>query len=292
VTVIGIHTNAQNKSLTELIKVWTHADRLGYGWISISDHFAGSLGPVSNEAVSTQTALAACTSRAQCGVLVYSIGFRHPAVLVGAATTIDHLSNGRAAIGIGAGSAVRDYELYGFPYPDVKTRMDMLEEGVRCVTGLLRGETVDFVGKHFQLTGARNGPAPMQARLPVWVGTGGARRGLRIAATYADGWNNTFPTLESFVEKRSALLRHCDDLGRDPAEIRCSVNLMLGLGKTPESIPERFRPAALTGSVDQVVDAVERYAQAGADQVNFFLDHPWDYDGLAELATAFHLTPA
>lgn len=292
-TVFGIHTNAQNKPLGDLIDVWRYADALGYGWISISDHFPGSLGPDSSEAVATHAAMACSTTRAQCGVLVYSIGFRHPAVLASAATTIDHLSGGRAAIGLGAGSVPRDYELYGFPYPSLGDRMDMLEEGVRCVAGLLRDEVVDFEGKHFRMAGARNGPRTVQERLPVWVGTKGEKRGLRIVAQYADGWNSTFPTLTEFARMRGVLGGHCRDVGRDLADVRCSVNLVLALGDHAASIPQNLRgPSALTGTVSEALERINAYVGAGADQINFFLGYPWDFEGLAELAERLGLDAA
>lgn len=292
-TVFGIHTNAQNKPIADLVEIWRFADRLGYGWISISDHFPGSLGPDSCEAVATHTAMACATSRAHCGVLVYSIGFRHPAVLATAATTIDHLSGGRAAIGLGAGSVAKDYELYGFPLPSVRERMDMLEEGVRCVSGLLHDESVDFDGEHFRMAGARLGPRPVQERLPVWVGTKGEQRGLRIVAQYADGWNCTFPTVEEFAHKRAVLHGHCEAVGRNPDDIACSVNLVLGMGEHAAAIPDNLRNAtALTGTVDEVHERVERYVAAGADQVNFFLTYPWDREGLVALAERLGLEVA
>jgi alkanesulfonate monooxygenase SsuD/methylene tetrahydromethanopterin reductase-like flavin-dependent oxidoreductase (luciferase family) len=289
VTIIGIHTNAQNKSLEDLVSIWRHADELGYGWISISDHFPGSLGPTSNEAVATHTAMAACTSRARCGVLVYSIGFRHPAVLASAAATIDHFSGGRAAIGLGAGSVPKDYELYGFSLLPLRDRMDQLEEGARCVAALLHDETVDFAGEHFQIRGASHRPRPVQERLPLWIGTTGERRGLRIAAEHADGWNCGFQTLEEFARKRAILHRHCETIGRDPTTILCSVNLIVAPGADRAALPAGGGASALVGSVDEVVADIERYAGAGADQVNFQLQYPWDHQALADLAGALGL---
>lgn len=292
-TIFGIHTNAQGKPLAELIKVWKHADDLGYGWISISDHFAGSLGPDSCEAVATHTAMACHTMRARCGVLAYSIGFRHPAVLAGAVTTIDHLSGGRAAIGLGAGSSAKDYETYGFLYPALGVRMDMLEEGVRCVAGLLHDDVVDFKGEHFQLSAARNGPRPVQPRLPVWIGTKGERRGLRIVARWADGWNCTFPTAAEFAHKAKVLDEHCAAVGRDPGDVRRSVNLVLALGDRIAGIPESLQnSAALTGTVDDATGRIRQYVDAGAEQINFFLSYPFDYEGLATLADRLELPAA
>lgn len=290
--IFGIHTNAQNKPLADLVAVWRHADALGYGWISISDHFPGSLGPLSNEAVTTHMAMAASTERARCGVLVYSVGFRHPAVLATAVTTIDHFSGGRAAIGMGAGSVPRDYELYGFPFLPLRDRMDQLDEAVRCVAGLLHDDVVDFEGAHFRITGASNQPRPMQDHLPVWVGTTGERRGLRTVAEHADGWNCGFMTVEEFAHKREVLRRHCDEVGRDFGLLRCSVNLIVAPGADLATLPERGRPSALVGSVAEIVDGLGRYGEAGSDQVNFQLPYPWDFDGLAAVAEALGLPAA
>lgn len=288
--IIGIHTNAQNKPLADLMEVWRVADALGYGWISISDHFPGSLGAMSNEAVATQTAMAACTQRARCGVLVYSVGFRHPAVLATAVTTIDHLSGGRAAIGLGAGSVPRDYELYGFRLPPLPERMDQLEEAVQCVSALLHEDVADFTGKHFCITQASNQPRPVQPRLPVIVGTTGERRGLRIVAEHADGWNCGFVTVEEFRTKREALRRHCEDVERALADVHCSVNIVVAPGTDVSTLSPLAQASALVGSVQEVIDGIGRYGESGADQVNFQLQYPWDLDGLATMAGALGLS--
>lgn len=292
VTVLGVHTNSQGKTLEDLISLWRAADDLGYGWISISDHFPGVIGAESNETVVTHAALAVNTIRARCAVLVYAVGFRHPAVIACAASTIDHLSGGRAAVGLGSGAMPRDYEIYGFPYPSTSVRTDMLEEGVQVVAGLLHEEVFSFRGNHFQINEARNYPRPLQERLPVWVGVKGEHRGLRIAARYADGWNLGFETLEVFVRKRKVLYRHCQEVGRDPQEVQCSVNLVLARGDQSKGLSPNLANAALTGSVEEIASRVHQYAEAGADQVNFWLPFPWDYESLATMASTFDLPRA
>ena len=113
---------------------------------------------------------------------MYSVGYRHPAVLANAICTIDQLSGGRADLGLGAGWSEIEYRAYGIPFPPVKVRMDMLEECIQCVRGLLRDEVTTFEGTYFQLHEARCEPKPVQAELPIWVGGQGERRTLRIAA--------------------------------------------------------------------------------------------------------------
>ena len=201
----------------------------------------------------SHAALACTTERVRCGSLVYCAGYRHPAVLANALATIDHLSGGRADLGLGAGWAVNEYQAYGIPFPSAGERLDLLEESVQCVRSLLRNETTSFEGRYFTLTDARCEPRPVQAELPIWIGGGGEKRTLRIAARWADGWNVPFVSPEEFARKREVLAGHCADVGRDPAEIRCTVNVGLALDDDAlrrqfGAIAEFVRPGVLIGS--------------------------------------------
>ena len=166
--------------------------------------------------MATHAALACDTTRVRCGSLVYSVGYRHPAVLANAICTIDHLSGGRADFGIGAGWSQIEYDAYGIPFPPVKVRMDQLEEAIQCVRGLLREDRVDFEGEWFQLHDAQCVPKPVQPDLPIWVGGGGEKRTLRITAQWADGWNIPFVSPETFAHKLGVLHQHCDAVGPRP----------------------------------------------------------------------------
>jgi F420-dependent oxidoreductase-like protein len=294
----GVHTGLQHTTADELRLLWKRIESLGFDWISIWDHFYGATGDPDDaaclEAVAMHAALACETDRVQCGALVYSIGYRHPAVLAKAITAIDLISGGRAAMGIGAGWAEVEYHAYGIDFPTVGTRMDQLEEGVTVLRGLLHDEVTTFEGKWFSVRDARNEPRPIQDRLPIWIGGGGERRTLRIAARAADGWNVPFVSPNTFAAKKEILHRHCEDVGRDPAEIRCAVNV--GLAWTEDSlrhqfgnIAERVRPGVLTGSIDQVADRVGEYVAAGADQVNLALRAPFDVDALERFSEAMQL---
>ena len=233
--------------------------------------------------------------RVQCGALVYSIGYRHPAVLAKAITAIDLISGGRAAMGIGAGWAEIEYRAYGIDFPSVGTRMNQLEEGIAIIRGLLRDEETTFEGTWFSTHAARNEPRPIQDAVPIWVGGSGEKRTLRIAARFADGWNVPFVSPETFAAKRQVLYRHCEDVGRDPAEIMCAVNV--GLAWTEDSLRQQFgtiadfvRPGVLSGSVDQVVERIGEYVDAGADQVNLALRAPFDVDALEQFSASMKLT--
>src|SRR5215211_8087091 len=178
-TVFGVHAGLQHTTTDELRSVWTRVEELGFGWISIWDHFYGATGRPDDaaclEAVAMHAALACSTTKVRCGSLVYSIGYRHPAVLAKAITSIDLLSGGRAEMGIGAGWAEVEYRAYGIDFPPIGTRMDQLEEGIAILRGLLHDESTTFEGRWFSTREARNEPRPVQARLPIWIGGGGEK---------------------------------------------------------------------------------------------------------------------
>jgi F420-dependent oxidoreductase-like protein len=293
---LGVHTGLQNTTVDELRSLWGRIEALGFDWISIWDHFyaADLTGAHSHEAVASHAALALSTERVRCGSLVYCAGYRHPAVLANAAVTVDHLSGGRAELGLGAGWAQPEYEAYGIPFPPAGERLDVLEESARCVRALLREDEANFEGRHFRLTAARCEPKPVQPALPIWIGGGGERRTLRIAAELADGWNVPFVSPEQFAAKRAVLHRHCEAVGRDPAEIRTAVNV--GLCWSEEQLRAQFgrladvvRPGVLGGSDAEVADRVAAYEEAGADRVNLAMRAPWDEEGLERFATAVGL---
>lgn len=297
-TTYGVHAGLQKIAMEDLRAFWRRVEDMGFGWISVWDHFyaADMTGdPTCLEAVATHSALALDTSKVRCGSLVYSVGYRHPAVLAKAITAIDHLSGGRADVGLGAGWSQLEYEAYGIPFPSVKVRMDQLEEGIQVLKGLLHDESTTFAGEHFQVTDARNEPRPVQARIPIWVGGGGERRTLNIAAKYADGWNVPFISPEEFARKRGVLHQHCHAVGRDPGEIRCAVNV--GLSWSDDDLEVQFGrmkdyvlPGVLRGSEEEIVDTVGRYVDAGADQVNIATRAPFDADALERLAKLLHLS--
>ena len=290
-TTFGVHTGLQNTTIAELRDLWTRIEDLGFDWISIWDHFysADFSGYECHEAVACHAALACHTSRVRVGSLVYCAGYRHPAVLANAIATIDHLSGGRAEIGLGAGWAQNEYAAYGIPFPGAGARLDLLEESIQAVRGLLRQESTTFEGAHFTLADARCEPKPVQAELPIWVGGAGEKRTLAIVARWADGWNVPFVAPETLAHKRSVLGGHCAAVARDPGEIRCAVNV--GLCQDDDALRAQFgalaeavRPGVLIGSPDQLVDRIGAYVDAGADQINIAMRAPWDLS-LLDLAT-------
>jgi F420-dependent oxidoreductase-like protein len=288
----GVHAGLQHTSIDELRDLWRTIEELGFDWISIWDHFyaADATGDAQClEALTTHTALALTTTRVTCGSLVYSAGYRHPAVLANAMATLDQCANGRVVLGLGGGWLQNEYDRYGLHFGSVGERLRMLEEYVRCVRGLLTEERTTFSGEFFQLDDAQCEPKPVQQRLPIWIGGGGERKTLRIAAQYADGWNVPFIPPEEWARKAGVLEEHCAAVGRDPAEITKSVNV--GMAFSDDELRRQFgpmsnyvKPGVLSGSVQEMVDKVGAYVEAGAAMVILALRAPFDRDGLLRFA--------
>ncbi len=165
---------------------------------------------------------------------------------------------------------------------------------MQCLRGLLHDDVTDFTGTHFSLTSARNEPRPVQDKLPIWIGGGGEKRTLKIAAKYADGWNVPFIGPDTFAHKRAVLHGFCESVGRDPAEIRCAINV--GIASDDANLRHQFgaiadfvRPGVLTGTDEQILDQVGKYVDAGADQLNISLRAPFDMGLLERVSAALRL---
>ena len=288
----GVHTGLQHTSMPELIELWRQIEDLGFDWISIWDHFyaADATGdPHCLEAVAAHATLAATTERVRCGSLVYSAGYRHPAVLANAMATIDQVNGGRTTLGLGGGWSKVEYDAYGIPFGTAGSRLRLLEESIQCVRGLLTQDRTNFAGQHFTLTNAACEPKPVQERLPIWVGGGGEKITLRIAAQHADGWNIPFVAPEEWGRKSGILTDHCHALGRDPGEIARSVNVGMALDDDDlrgqfASMAEFVRPDVLIGAGDELVDRVGAYVDQGAQWVILALRAPFDRAGLERFA--------
>ncbi len=198
----------------------------------------GEGGGGSHEAFVTMAALAALTHRLQLGHLVLGNTYRHPALVAKSGATMDDVSRGRFVLGLGAGWHEAEHAMYGMTLPPIGERITMMESAVRVIKALWRSpQGVSLDAPPYRLQDAVCNPPPFtRGGPPIWLGTQGLRRGLRIVAELADGWNQTGDPA-TFVKKRDALLRHCEALGRDPAEIEISAQVFArnGLPATLET---------------------------------------------------------
>ncbi|MSO37413.1 MAG: TIGR03560 family F420-dependent LLM class oxidoreductase [Acidimicrobiia bacterium] len=288
----GVHTGLQNTNIAELTSLWQRSESHGFEWISIWDHFYAADGTGnahSLEAVASHAALAASTSRVRCGSLVYSAGYRHPAVLANAMATLDQIADGRITLGLGAGWMAAEYRAYGMDFEPTGVRLARLEESIQCVRGLLTQDTTSFSGAFYTLDDARCEPKPVQQRLPIWIGGGGEKVTLRIAARHADGWNVPFIAPDAFAHKVEVLNRHCETADRDPSTITRAINV--GIAFQEEDLHAQYgkmanfvRPGVLMGSVAEMCDRVGAYREAGAEWLMLSLRSPFDIEGLDRFA--------
>jgi alkanesulfonate monooxygenase SsuD/methylene tetrahydromethanopterin reductase-like flavin-dependent oxidoreductase (luciferase family) len=294
--IFGIHFGPQNTDIDQLRRLWTYADRNGFAWASTWDHFYCKTDDSAPhfEAVALMAAMACETSNVDVGCLVFGVGYRNPAVLLKSMVTVDHLSGGRAQFGLGAGWHEPEYRAYGIPYPPVKARMDNLEEAARAVKLLMNQETSDFDGEHVRLANAYSNPKPVNGALPLWIGGGGEKRTLRIAARYADGWNVPYLGPEVVKHKSSVLDMWCEKEGRDPSTIVRSVNVGFymgadeaGVSRAWERMLDQLGPGAaddydgqLVGTPARAIERIGEYRDAGIERVNIAFRPPIDFDAL------------
>jgi F420-dependent oxidoreductase-like protein len=295
---LGAHLGQQNLPMSEIRRLFRRFDAAGLDWISIWDHFyeappAGGTQP-HFEAVSLLGALAVETTRARIGCLVFYPGYRNPASLAKVATTVDHLSNGRFVLGLGAGWHEWEARAYGYDFPPIGARLRMLDESCAIVRGLLTNERTTFAGKHFRVEDASCLPHPLQARLPIWIGGVGEKRTLRLAARHADGWNAAYVSPAEFARLSRVLDDWCAKEGRDPAAIERTVNLSFHLttdsaraAKVEDDLRRAWGPAAermlsgsLVGTPERAAERLAEYAAAGAHGINVALRAPWDAEAL------------
>ncbi len=295
---LGVHIGQQNLEIGELRATWRRFDEARFDWISVWDHFyeAPPEGGIRDhfETLTTLGALAADTSHARIGCLVFYPGYRNPALLAKAAVTLDHLSGGRFTLGIGGGWHQPEAVAHGYDFPKIGTRLDLLEESIQIIRGMLQNDRTTFRGKHFRVEDVSCLPRPIQSKLPIWVGGTGEKRTLRIAARHADGWNAAYVSSVEFGRLSGVLDIWCEKEGRDPAEIQRTVNLSFAMGADEASaqheeamLREKWGPAAgrilegsLLGTPDRAAEMVARYIDEGAVAVNIALRAPWDPEAL------------
>jgi F420-dependent oxidoreductase-like protein len=280
---------------------WRETERLGYDWASVSDHFMTN--PVFGardtdpwyEAWTSLAALAEATDRIHVGVLVTSVGYRHPALLAKMAATLDVISGGRLEFGIGAGYLEAEYRMYGIPFPPAPVRIAQMDEAIRVCKLLWTQERGDFAGKYFTLADAVCAPKPIQEpHPPIWVGGGGERRTLRVVAEHADGWSAYPAPIPQLQHKLGVLRDHCAAVGRDYEAIRkqlgcvpivradrAQVEAEVARFAAERRVPvDQARQMAIAGTPEEVAGALGPYVEIGFEMLVALERVPHDYETL------------
>ncbi len=257
----GIVTD-QNQLWPEVVERWQLFEQLGFDSVWNCDHFVQPSRPTGPyfEAWTLLAALAARTERIRVGVLVTSNTFRHPALLAKEAITVDHISNGRLDLGLGAGWYEPEHHQFGLQFPAPGELVGRFREAVEIVDMALRQDTTAYAGTYYQLQDAPFRPPPIQQpRPPLMLGAHKSRM-LRIVAEYGDAWNS-FGTVDEMRERNRILDEHCAAIGRDPRSI---VRSLYGWAA--------LMPQDPWVSADAFQDMVGRYTEAGVNE--FLIDQP------------------
>lgn len=279
---IGFRTSPQDVSWSALEDAWAEAgrhDSFDSAWMN--DHLGvpgRERGGSSFEPLTALAGLAHHVPGKIIGQTVLAATFRHPAILARAALTLDHLTGGRYVLGIGAGWHAWEHDAFGIELPPIGERLTRLEAQVRIIKTLFSegaqaepGVTLD--APPYRLDGATQEPPPIRPAGPaIWLG-GQGPRGLRMAARIADGWNyasNLDGTLEGFNERRDMILRECEAIGRDPAELELSVQVII----PPEGEPRRA-----------ATEAAIAYGRAGAVHILLTTPGSEGAEGIRRLAS-------
>jgi len=251
------------------------AERLGFHGLYRSDHYLSVAGRDERGALDawgTICALAAITERIRLGTVVSPATFRHPSELAKLVVTADHVSGGRVELGLGSGWHEAEHRRFGFPFPDVRERFDVLEEQLEIVTRSWADEPFAFDGRHYRLERTDPRPKPLARPRPLLrLGGAGKRRAAALAARYADEYNAVLVGPEAVAQVRRALDDACAAAGRDPATLPLSLMTGFLVGADRDDLRRRAaRLLAWRGEADGDVDAA--LAQLGETWIVGTLD--------------------
>ena len=274
----GIFSPQAGMSFKGLADRATQAEKLGYHSLWLVDHFWNRGIPDADclESTALMSGIAAKTEKLRIGTLVLCNSFRNPALLAKSLTTIDHVSNGRLEIGLGAGWMDEEYKGYGYEFPTMGTRLRQLEEGLQVMKLLFSEKKASFEGRYYKLEDAYNNPKPVQTpHPPITIGGSGEKVMLKIVAKHADRWNCP-AGYRSFEGKLNVLKEHCTAVGRDIKSINISEQLLVCIGATEAEVEDkwkvasRLKPFSLTGIKGTPPQIVEQLRDRVSKGITFF----------------------
>ncbi len=303
-TAFGAQLWAQGSDWPRIRAAALEAEAAGWDSLWTWDHLLAIQGPWRQpifEGWTSLAAWAAMTSRIRLGLMVGANTFRNPGLTAKLATTLDHISDGRAILGIGGAWFEREHDAHGIDFGGgFGERLDRLDEAVGLIRRLLDGETVDHAGPAYTMHDAAHLPRPIQAHLPILVGGSGPKKTLRTVARYADAWN-TNGSLEAVTDSLATLTAHCADVGRDPASIELTVSFPMIVRDTADEARAAYRSIlaangveadliggttpipTLLGSPDEIAASLLPFRRLGFATFIIRLPAPYDAETLARV---------
>lgn len=299
---LGILLWSQATTWPQFERTARRVDRLGYDHLWTWDHLYAIFGDPHQpifEGWAAITASAQVTARVRLGLMVGANTFRNPALVAKSAVTLDHISGGRAVLGLGGAWHELEHRAHGFDFGrSAGERLDWLDEAAGVVRAVLDGELVDHDGPRYRFDELRHSPDPVQRRLPILIGGSGERKTLRTVARYADMWN-AFGDRDTLERKVSVLRMHCEQLGRDPAEIEFTVGckpiirdteaearkvlaVLMEANRTPLD-DVRNDPSFWVGTPHRVAETIEELRSLGFQTVIAEMPAPYDDETIERL---------
>ncbi len=231
----GLKVSQQAHPVALQSEGWRIADEAGFDHLWPFDHLVALHAPPATPIFDGWTllgAIARWTKRIRMGLNVSGNLYRHPGLLAKIAVTVDHLSDGRLEVGLGAGWNEAEFAMFGLPFPSAADRVRMLGESCRVLKLLWTEQRVTFSGRYYRMIDAISEPKPLQKpHPPLWIGGKGPKRTLRVAAAHADVWHSDvwhadIAAAQASWDLAKVLDGHCATLGRDPTSIRRGHSLL------------------------------------------------------------------
>jgi alkanesulfonate monooxygenase SsuD/methylene tetrahydromethanopterin reductase-like flavin-dependent oxidoreductase (luciferase family) len=297
---LGIVPWSQAATWPEMLAVAQRVEDLGYDSLWTWDHLLAIYGDPDQpifEGWSTVAAWAMATRRVRVGLLVDANSTRNPGIVAKSAVTLDHISGGRAILGLGAGWHELEHRKFGIDFgASVGQRLDWLDEATGAIRGLLDGQAVTSpAGGHYHFDALRHAPRPLQAHLPIMIGGGGEKKTLRTVARYADMWNVSGSPAQ-LAHKADVLGEHCQAVGRDIAGIEFSLSVTLAIRDSAAEAESVMRAAIahnrtpwsrvaddelfMCGSPAEIADRLRPYVELGFRQILAEQPAPFDVETL------------
>lgn len=288
-----------------MLQAARQVDQFGHEYLFTWDHLYAPFGDPDQpifEGWSLLSAWARETTRARLGLWVGANTFRNPGLVAKMATTLDHLSNGRAVTSLGGAWFRLEHDAHALDFGSgFGERLNWLDESVGAIRALLDGKAVTSTeSDHYRFQDLRHAPLPVQSKLPIMIGGAGEKKTLRTVARYADMWN-TSASPEVIAHKVDVLRRHCDEVGRDPAEIEFMLGVQLTIRDTAEEAERVWRDAVehnrkpvseaakdeafWNGNPEQIAERFRPYLELGFRSLISEQPAPYDLETIERFAS-------